>query len=220
VPRLFPYNAHTPSIIDDEKVAGRFLLRYGGDLTSIRNYLTLGVLRFGSDLMLVALAVGILTLLDVRLGLIFFSILGLFLGLVLVLNRFLHDKAQFHRDRKSGLLSFVQKRFELLTTIKAFNRIGKEQQRFEKRSGRVYQAAMAYHQWNSLIRAMIPFLSHGLIVFLLLFSLSGDAGHLSVSMLLILTIQPVLRRLFLVGSTWEKGKISYAKLDRVFQYTI
>lgn len=208
-----------------EKGGGRFLLRYSGDLSSIRNFLSLGVLRFGSDLILLLLMLLVLGLLSPFLSFIFLMAILVFFSGVLILNRFLNRVAQVHRNQKSGMLSFVQKRFELLSTIKAFNRVRKEHSHFVKRSSRVYEAGMAYHRWNALIRALIPFLTYSLILFVLLFSFSevglGQAGtwnQVSVSTLLVLTIQPVLRRIFLVGSTWEKGKISYAKLDRVFQY--
>ena len=223
---LFAKQLVLPMKIYDEKGIGRYLLRFSGDLTSIKNYLTSGIIRFVSDLLLLAVAFSLLFLLNSSLGLVLILFCSLLALVTAFLNRLLYNASIKNRNKKSGMLSFVSQRLNSILTIKSFNRFVPENKRFAKRSEQVFTSSLAYHFIQSWIAAIIPFalyLMIGIVLFAIFqlqqkSSLVISESVLLAIVLILISILPVFRRIFRVSMNWKKGKISYAKLAVILNH--
>ncbi|MEM6270861.1 MAG: ABC transporter ATP-binding protein [Bacteroidota bacterium] len=199
--------------------AGKYLLRYSGDLKQIQNLFNLGIMGLARDLLLLIPAALTFAMLLPQLALPVGLGFGLVLLPIFLLNRQLYRTSVHRRDRKSGLLAFVTERLHRHEVIQAFNREAPENQRFRKRSRRVTQASQHYFRYEALIRTLIPGLVYLIpgLVFLSVGIGDGTAARedpesVSLAFLLMIAIAPVLRRLAGVTVHWELGKLSMRKL--------
>lgn len=219
---LFAHQLSVQMKMYDESGFGKYLLRYSGDMTSIRNFLTTGIIRFIIDLLLVLFAVIAMLMTNAYLTLIILGGILITLVTVYFLNKWLYSVSLALRNKKSGLLSFVSSRLPLIITIKGFNRQSVEEKDFNERSERVYHLGVEYQKVTNLIGVMVPgllYLSLGAIlvsIYLLKSSnIQVHSQHLLGFILLFMTVLPVFRRLLRVSSIWKVGTISFDKLQGV-----
>lgn len=218
--QLFWHQLKIPVSDYEERGAGRYLLRFSGDLKSIQNYLTRGILRFVSDGLLLLLAFGLLLALDLQLGLLTLAGLLLPIGAVWLLNRRLARATRRQRNRKSGLLDFTNMRLRAIHTIRFFNKEVPEQAKFEQRAEKVLSAGISYQRMVGLIQALVPgslyLLLAGLFTFVYYRRPSGvDGGSILIFVILLMTLLPIFRRMLRVNVVWELGRISFEKLLNV-----
>ena len=225
--KLFLSQLQMPMQIYDEKGIGKYLLRHSGDLKSTQNYVTKGLIGFMVDALLLSLVLVTIGILDKGLLLIILGFLPVFGGLMFILNRALHDRSLVQRNYKAGLLSYVNATLRSILSLKAFNRLGPEMNRYCKRSEKVYKAGIRYHRVNSIIMAIIPGLLYVMLFAILYYTYyqyeygnaNIDAGALLASILLLITGMPVFRRTLRVNTVWELGNISFRKLLIVLNHT-
>ena len=216
-----------PMQIYDEKGIGKYLLRHSGDLKSIQNYVTKGLIGFLVDTLLLFLVLMTIGALDSGLLLVIASFFPVFGGLMFILNRSLHKKSLAQRNYKSGLLSFVNTTLRSILSVKAFNRLNPEMNRYKVKSEKVYRAGIRYHQINSVIMAIIPGLLYVMLFAILYYTYYQyefgdariDAGSLLAAILLLVTAMPVFRRALRVNTVWELGNISFGKLLIVLNHS-
>ncbi len=221
---LFEHQMFIPLSEYDQKGYGKYLLRYSGDLAAIRNYLVSGVLRFTTDLMLITMALIGLFLLSPPLLSGLLIGLGSMIIIIYFLNRILYDRSVVVRNRRSGLLAYVNQRLQAMDTIQAFNRYVPEQKRFADRSQIVYQAGTKYQKIYQLIYTLVPVMLY-LTLALTLFAYVQSSnkldrlhqGNLLAFVLLFLTVMPNVRRLLRVTTVWKVGHVSFEKLIRILQ---
>lgn len=220
--RLFAHQLKLHTRIYEEKGVGKYLLRYSGDLKSIQNYLTKGIIGFTVDLIMVGLF--LLVLASISSSLMLISLVGMVLMLIPLtgLNRRLHDTSTRRRNQKSSLLSFVSQRLQSIITIKAFNRETPERDRFLKRSGKTLNTDLDFHRISSLIHVLVPGMLYAMIAVMMMTiywqkqnGILVNETSLLTAFLLIITMLPVLRRCLRVTVTWKLGMISLKKLQHV-----
>ena len=195
-------------------------MRYSGDLKSLQNYVTRGIIRATSDMVLLCLAVIVMFWLDwtaaaVVTGGITFVVLAVYL-----LNKWLYNVSVKRRNTRSGLLAFVNERLGAVLSIKSFNKEVTEQGKFEKRSSKLYASGVEYQAVYNAIFTLVPGLLYAALgVALWLISkqeTSGlNEGALLAFILLFITVLPVFRRMLRVPSTWKVGNISFDKLLKI-----
>lgn len=201
---------------------GKYLLRYSGDMNSIRNYLTNGIISFIIDFLLVLFAIIAMIFTDIYLTIV--VICGVITALlsVYLLNKALYTVSLSLRNKKSGLLSFVSSRLPLMLTIKGFNRQNIEEKDFNERSEKVYSLGVKYQRVNNIIGVLVPGILYLTLCTILLTiyllktkNVQIQGEHLLGFILLFMTVLPVLRRLLRVSSIWKVGNISFDKLQGV-----
>lgn len=222
--QLFEHQLKLDYRIYQQKGIGKYLLRYSGDLRSIQNYLTKGLIGFSVDTLLVSLMVYVLALIAPQVALVCIGSMLIISLFILLANRFLHRITSLRRNRRSMLLSFVNQRLQAVATIKAFNRQKPEMSKFIKRSDKLYNSGIEYHRISSFLHAMVPALLYFMMggIMWITYSMSQQGvgipqESLLIAFLLLVTSLPVLRRLLRVNIVWELGKISFAKLIRVLE---
>ncbi|MEL6670858.1 MAG: ABC transporter ATP-binding protein [Bacteroidota bacterium] len=222
--QLFAHQLKLQTRIYEEKGVGKYLLRYSGDLKSIHNYLTRGVIGFGVDILMLILSMWVLyTISPTLTGISIVAILLMVLPLS-ALNRRLQGISERRRNQKSGLLAFVSQRLQAIVTIKAFNRETPEREKFLRRSTRNFQTDLSFHRLSSLNYVLVPGLLYammavimGVIYWQQRRGVQIDQAALLSAFLLLITILPVLRRCLRIMITWKLGLISMRKLQGVLE---
>ena len=219
---LFQHQLSVEMKIYDETGFGKYLLRYSGDLSSIRNYLTNGVIRFTIDITLIIVTITTMFLMDITMTLLILSGIFITLLFVFILNKKLYDHSLMQRNYKSGLLSFVSSRLPLILTIKSFNRQLIEDNSFIKRSEKVYKSGLKYQFISSILSVIVPgilYLTIGVVLFYIYINKQNinkiSHDHLLTFILLFITVLPVFRRILRVSSIWKIGSISFEKFHKV-----
>jgi ABC-type multidrug transport system fused ATPase/permease subunit len=212
--QLFARQLAAPLAIHRRKATGKYLLRYGSDLRSLRRYLTQGVVRFASDVLLVGLALGLLISLNAPLTGVLIGVLLPFLLVFRALNQRLETVSRARRDVRSANLAFVASRLANLATVKVFNRETLEIRRFATRSAKLSAQNLRYLRSQSVRQALLPVTVYVLVAALLttVAYLDTAGGNLLPFVLLVLSLRPVLRRVLRVGTVWRNGHLSFASL--------
>ncbi len=202
---------------------GKYLLRYSGDMTSIRNYLTVGIIRFIIDLLLVILAFIAMFWINWMLSFIVLGGIVIIYLTVIIINKTLYRVTLTNRNRKSGLLSFVSSRLPLVITIKGFNRQTVEVNNFNVRSRKIYKMGVRFQWVYNLVGVIVPGMLYltlfAILITVYYYKLSAVNLHMEQLLgfiLLFITVLPVFRRLIRVSSIWKVGEISFEKLQSVF----
>lgn len=213
---LFRIQLRTQAEAFAQRNVGKYLLRYSGDLRGVQNLVSLGIMGFLRDMLLLIPAVILFGMILPELALpCTIGFVALLLPLAF-LNRVLYRASLRRRDRRSGMLAHVSERLYRHQVIQALNRENPEVSRFEKRSDRLTDAGRQYFRIEALIRTLIPTLVY-LLPGLLFWYLEGspqlpDPESLSLGALLLIAMVPVFQRIARVTVHWELGKLSLRKL--------
>ena len=222
--RLFLHQLRMELKQYEERGVGRYLLRFSGDLSSVQQFLSKGILQFSADMLLVMMGLALLFWLDSWLGglmLIASLLLG---GAVLIINRQIGKLETQRRDQKSALLSFINLRLLNVAALKAFNKETPELQRFDRRAKKIQQLGFLYHRQAALLEACVPFAVYATLAlaFLLVYNWkqSGYAfqsDNIFAFILILLALRSTLSRTLRIGLVWKKGKISLQKITQLLQ---
>ena len=200
----------------------KYLMRFSGDLGSAQQLLNKGVFQFFADASLLALGALLLLWLNVQLGGLILALSLLAGWAVMGFNRRIERLEEQRRDRKSGLLSFVNQRLANILSIKALNRETPEQHLFAKRTQKIQELGDQYQQQVALLNALIPFFIYSLLLLVLgavyVWKKQGvifPQDALFALILVLLTWKPVLNRVMQIGVVWKNGGISLRKIDQL-----
>jgi len=221
--RLFAHQLMVLTPIYDEKGIGRYLLRYSGDLKSVQNFLTQGIFRFAQDILLIAILLAIIGYYSIIMALIILTFIVCAFGFIFFMNLVLYKISVERRNRRSGMLSFVNNSLRSILSIKVFNKNVPFEHRYNKRSLKLLDIGVKFQQITALINAVIPLITY-LMVGITMFYIyklknSGiDFGRSSflILILLIISFLSIFRRILTVNIVWKLGNISFEKLIAVF----
>ncbi|MBQ0735559.1 ABC transporter transmembrane domain-containing protein [Aquimarina celericrescens] len=222
--KLFAHQLQIGIGVYDQKGIGKYLLRYSGDLKSIQNYVKKGLIRFSQDVFLLIIVVIVIGYVDINIALIIGGSILFSSFFLWIINKMLYKTSLEIRNARSGMLSFVNTRLRAITALKAFNKYTPEEKRYNKRSGTLYQIGTKYAKITSLLQALVPAFTYGMLgmVMIYIFISSQDStknvggSSLLVLILLIISILPVFRRSLKVSIIWKLGDISFTKLIAIF----
>jgi len=226
--KLFNQQLQISTSVYEDRGTGRYLLRHSGDLKSIQNYLTKGIIRFITDSLLILFALIILLWLNKIIFLIILSGFVLTAITVYFLNQILFNVSEKRRNTRSGILSFVSRQLRANKSIKAFNKVPTEMGKYTKRSEDLYSDGKSFQAIYNLIFSSTPALLYLTLLAVLHFiyvakeqvSDSINTAELLGFIFLFITILPIFRRLIRVMTVWELGNISFEKLKHVFDLSI
>ncbi|GAA4278626.1 ABC transporter transmembrane domain-containing protein [Aquimarina mytili] len=223
--QLFTNQLQISMDVYDKKGIGKYLLRYSGDLKSIQNYMKNGLIRFAQDVVLLGIVVVAIGYFDTLLGVIIACCILISSLVLWGINKALYTVSLERRNKRSGMLSFVNTRLRGIMALKAFNKYRPEEKRYQKRSDNLYNIGKRYVKIVAFLQAIIPAITYGMlgIIMVYVFSSTHDditksfqGASLLVLILLIISILPVLRRSLRVSIIWKLGDISFSKLIAIF----
>ena len=224
---LFYQQLMIKTSVYDQKGTGKYLLRHSGDLKSIQNYLTKGLIRFLIDTALLVISLGFLFSLNEIIFLVVILALATTIGIIYLLNKILFAVSVKRRNTRSALLSFVSRQLRATKTIKAFNKAPTEIRKYKKRSQKLFLRGVAFQKIFHTI-----FVLNATLLYLILVAVlttiywlkeqgrSFHSAEILGFVLLFITILPIFRRVIRVRTIWELGNISFEKLLRVFHLPI
>ncbi|MDP3359975.1 MAG: ABC transporter ATP-binding protein [Lutibacter sp.] len=221
--QLFAHQLRIHTTIYDEKGIGRYLLRYSGDLKSVQNYLTQGIFRFAQDMLLIAILTTVIGYYSVNMALIILTFIVCAFGFIFFMNLVLYRISVERRNRRSGMLAFVNNALRSILPIKVFNKNVPFENRYNKRSLKLLDIGVKYQHITALINAIIPFITYlmvGITMFYI-YSLKNagidfDKSSFLILILLIISFLSIFRRILTVNIVWKLGNISFEKLIVVF----
>jgi len=218
---LFEYQLKIKYAIYQEKGIGKYLLRYSGDINSLKNLYLKGSIKIFVDAIMLAVALFWLSVLNVK-GAVVVVVASV---LCYVLIRIVNKKIEYYsinkRNKSAGQLSFVSRALHSILTIKVFNKQDVELKKYQKKSKAVKNAAIIYHKWFIINKGLIAFMQYGVLgmvlyVFYLEDTVQNQSALISF-ILLYVTILPVVRRLFFIETVYKLGNISLVKLNNIIQ---
>ncbi|MHB1197370.1 MAG: ABC transporter transmembrane domain-containing protein [Lutibacter sp.] len=221
--QLFEHQLRVLTPIYDAKGIGRYLLRYSGDLKSVQSYLTQGIFRFSQDILLIAILLAVISYYSVIMALIILAFIIFSFGFIFFMNLVLYRISVERRNRRSGMLSFVNNSLRSILSIKIFNKNVPFEHRYNKRSSKLLDIGLKYQRITAFIYAIIPFITY-LMVGITMFYIyrlknSGvdfDRSSFLILILLIISFLSIFRRILSVNIIWKLGNISFEKLIAVF----
>jgi ABC-type multidrug transport system fused ATPase/permease subunit len=214
--QLFESQVNSTFVEFEKKPIGNYLMRYSGDMNAISQFVNKGILGFLNDLVFITLTYFIFLQMNGYLTQVIFLMLCIFFVLFYVLNRMLKTFTKSYRDRKSQNLGFVNERLSALFTIKVLNREKAENEKYKKRSQKLYEIGIKYGSFNSFIQSLLPFATYVLLAIVLFFAFQLkksnqhiDGSQLIILIMLIIHLMPVFKRILKVNQVWQTGLISY-----------
>jgi len=122
------------------RTTGASMLRFVGDLTAIRRWVSLGLARIVVSLIVTIIAIGVLSFLDLYLAVSAIVILSLGLAWNLKMGPFIHQVITEARHRRGRLAGNVNEKIRSYIVIQAFNQRRRERRRFRKHSQQLSEA--------------------------------------------------------------------------------
>ncbi len=224
---LFSQQLMIQTSVYDEKGTGKYLLRHSGDLKSIQNYLTNGLIRFLIDAALLIVSMIFLLYLNSIIFFVVISCLAITFTVIYLLNKILFNVSVKRRNTRSGMLSFVSRQLRGAKTIKAFNKKSTEVRKYNKRSKKLLLHGIEFQKIYHLIFVLNSTLLYltllAVLTTIYLLKEQGNSFHAAEILgfvLLFITILPIFRRVIRVRTIWELGNISFDKLLKVFHLPI
>jgi ABC-type multidrug transport system fused ATPase/permease subunit len=218
--KLFEAQLHQDYQLFQKKETGKYLLRYSGDMRSMQNMLTKGVIGHIKDVLFVMTGIFFLLQLQPVLAALFAGFALLLVILTMLFDGRLKKLTAAKRDIQSSMLSFVTTRLLSLQSVKAFNKEPVELDRFTKRSESSFQLARRYHFISSFIQAGAPVILYTALASMLYMTtvLSSPVKGKALLSFVLLTILlfPALKKIIKIRTVWQSGNLSAVKLLEIF----
>jgi len=220
---LFKHQLFIKHKIYRERGIGKYLLRYSGDINSLKNLYIKGTIRVLIDVIMIIIAMLWLYKLN-RNGALAILVLSFVFYVVLrQINKKVEHYSLQKRNKTSGQLSFVSRSLQSILNTIALNKQNIELKKYQKKSSDIRDVSIKYNRWFVLNKGFISFVQYFILtVVLYLFYLSTQKGESSGSnlisfILLYITILPVIRRLFMLETVYKLGNISLNKLNNIIK---
>jgi ABC-type multidrug transport system fused ATPase/permease subunit len=122
------------------RTTGSSMLRFVGDLSAIRRWISLGLARIVVSLIVTVISIGVLAFLDLYLAICTIFILSLGLGWNLRMGPNIHRVITEARRRRGHLAGNINEKIRSYIVIQAFNQRTRERTRFKKHSFRLSES--------------------------------------------------------------------------------
>lgn len=199
----------------ENRDAGKSLLRFSGDLGSAQRLLARGVFQYAADLALLLMGLSLVAWFDGRLVLFVGGLTATGWFLTHRINLRLRGIEARRRNKKAGLLAFVNTALLQLPSIQALNRSTRTSKRFGRKAEKVRISGRQYHRLAAASEALPLFFVQTLLLVVLTlgwqFGLSGEV--LFVVVLVLMSWRSPLSRLLRAGLIWKKGLLSLEKMN-------
>ncbi|MFD2201364.1 ABC transporter transmembrane domain-containing protein [Shivajiella indica] len=203
-----------------EKSYGKYLLRYSGDLGSIKNMLVNGIHRATKDLLYLITGIALMLSINSYLtGIIVLTALILS-PIIFYLDHIQNPLIIEKRNRKSLLLDLVTRSFSNHEEIGKSNKRNRTVRKFKSRINSVIEANLNYQKLENLRQMIGPTVAN-LLVFILLFSISQfsfiqiSPSELLVYLLILATMTSPIKNIIKAPGIIQKGKISLMKIEQM-----
>jgi ABC-type multidrug transport system fused ATPase/permease subunit len=126
-----------------KRSSGTAMLRFVGDLSALRRWVSLGLARIVVSIIVAVLALGFLAYLDPYLAIISLVILMLGLSGNLMLGPRMHQAISESRRLRGRLASNINEKIRAFSVIQVFNQIGRERKKYRRQSTQLRDAMIS-----------------------------------------------------------------------------
>lgn len=217
---LFEHQLNVQMEAYEARGIGRYLLRYSGDLGSVKALFQKGILQFAADVMTLAIGLATVCTLDAAIGWTAMAFIGATLLLLWRINRRLLAVETQRRDKQSALLAFTNRCLIGMSSIKAFNRMTPELTKFRRYVTKIQRAGQQYSGHLVVRDALLAGASYALIATVLYLihgrmqaGIAPDVVASFAIVVIFISWRTTLLRLGRVGLIWRKGHLSLTKVD-------
>jgi ABC-type multidrug transport system fused ATPase/permease subunit len=199
---------------------GAAFLRFAGDLTALRQWVSLGLARLSVAVITAVLTLGALAFLDATLALL--VALGLALGTFAAAwtGPAINKKARDVRKRRSRLASNIAEKISHMPTVQANGQVRRERRRVVKQARALQQAMISRAVMIGALRAIVQATTGLASVLVLLFGAllmaknGTSAGVIVAAISVVSFLTPPIRDLGRVFEYWQAARISREKIVR------
>ena len=221
--KIFKTQIEWPNEYFGRRHFGKYLLRYSNDMKAVQNYLSRGIYGGCRDVLFLMVGVTILYLIHIQLATMYIVLMAASVIIIFYASSRQIPLIENSRNKRNRLLAFVTKSFQRHTRIKTAEIEERTISRFDNYSQELKVLNLKNHKFDSLLLVLFTFLQYCIIIFLLfkIYQLHQDAnskldiGSALVFLLVVLQINPTLKRIMKVPSILNKGKISLKKIERI-----
>lgn len=220
--KLFEHQMFVNYDVYLEKGTGKYLLRYSGDIVSLKNLYLKGGISVAIDLFVIILT---------TVWFAFLSPLGAFIlvlgsAFAYLIIRFINKKIELYslqkRNKTSGQLSFVSRALHSVLTVILMNKQETEAKKYKKKSSKIMDKAIDFNKWRVINTGFISFFQYIILALMFLSFYMFDnqkigAANLVSFILLYITVLPMIRRLFGLATVYKMGNISLTKLNNILE---
>lgn len=217
---LFKNQLKLPLDLYREKGVSRYLLRWSGDLTSVKALITKGFIQFLGDLFLLLLILFSAWIIFPTLRWDIFVMALLFPLYYGISYWVLSKKTSKKRNYKSSLLKFVSQRLHNIEMIQALNRVTPENSRFQTSLKKAHDSLLKEQYFQKLLISIGRGLYFATLIWLVFRSpaLTSEEKHFLLPAFFIwLSASASFRRVSRIGICWTKGWISLNKLQYILE---
>lgn len=201
---------------------GKYLLRYSGDLQSIRTMLVNGIHRSIKESLFLVTGVALLIYLNPTWSIILFTGSIVLFPMVYILDKKQEPWIVEKRTRKSLLLNFVTDSFAKHNSFNSEEKKNQVVRKFRNRNRQSLNTNIKYHNLESKRLALLsvtgPFLILCLLLSIIIFPESkGSPGELLAFLLVVGAMVPAFRNLVKSPNLITKGLLSLEKIERLMR---
>lgn len=222
---LFNHQLQIHNSVYKEKGIGKYLLRYSGDINSLKNLYLKGTISAIVDTLMILFALYWLFILNKKGALAIIVLSIIFYIIIRLLNKKVESFSLQKRNETSGQLSLVSRLLNSIASVTLFNKQRIELKKYKKKSAAVMKSAFKFNKWSIINSGFVSFIQYAILcVVLYMFYLDieetnaqNHGGELISFILLYITILPVIRRLFSLERVYKLGNISLNKLNNIIE---
>ena len=208
----------TPRVLQ-QRTRGAVLLRFIGDLTALKQWVSLGVARLTVAGVTTVGTLAALMWVSVPLALLVAVSLAMGAVAVVLLGRWLEQRVREVRRRRARLAGNVSEKIAALGSIQAYGRVARERRRVGRQSRRLATAmidrAKAVGAMRGVVELTTGLAGGGALVLGAMLVGNGliTAGTVVGAMSIVGLLTPALRDLGRVQEYWHGAVVSWEKID-------
>lgn len=202
---------------------GGLMLRFVGDLTALRQWVSLGMARLIVAGVAVLGAILFLTYLNVHLAMAIGSILLISVVISLFMGEQMRQASLAARQRVARLAANINEKIASMNVVQAFGQAKRERRRIAKQSERVMEAMVSRAGQAARLRAITDvtiIASYGGTLLIGAQEIAmgrASVGIILAAMTIVGMLMPILGELGRVGEYWQNAKVSRQKLEEFLQ---
>ncbi len=206
-----------------QRSRGGVVLRFIGDLSALKNWISLGVARLSVAALTCAITLTALALLSPMLAIVVGTILAAGAIGALLMGGWLQNTVREARRSRYYLAANINEKITAMTAVQAYGQIRRERRRLKKQSHRLVEAMVAKARAIGAFRGMVEMVTAmasgcALIIGVLLVQQQGvTAGTIVAAMSIIGLLTPALRDLGRVQEYWHAAIVSREKITDFLQ---
>ena len=205
---------------------GGILLRFIGDLTALRQWISLGIARLTVAAIVTVGALAALFWLDPRLATVATLVMSLSAGLAFIFGSRLEQSSRNARRRRARLATNLGEKTNSMAVVQVFGQIHRERRRVERQSLELQAAMLLRARAIGRLRAISEgagSLAGAAVLLTGVYAASAgqtSPGSVVAALAIIGLLTPYLRDLGRVHEYWLSAKVATEKIEQFMQFPV